>query len=121
MPNGDTVACSTLWKPPDPFKGMTARDVEVGRKVAQGGAYRADSQSPLWVGYALAEHLNINVRYGHDNKKEDLARIKAIIKMWTKNNVLDTEVREDEMRRKRRHIIPGSFQPHDPDGRLPRR
>jgi hypothetical protein len=81
----------------------------VGRKVAQGGAHRADSQSPLWFGYALAEHLNINVRYGHSNKKEDLARIKAIIKMWLKNNVLDTEFHEDEKRRKRQYIIPGSF------------
>jgi RecA-family ATPase len=116
MPNGDTVACSTLWKPPDPFKGMTTRDVEVGRKVAQGGAHRADSQSPLWFGYALAEHLNINVRYGRTNKKEDLARIKAIIKKWLKNNVLDTEFREDEKRKKRQYIIPGTFHIPDPMG-----
>jgi hypothetical protein len=109
MPNGDTVACSTLWKPPDPFKGMTARDVEVGQKVAQGGAYRADSQSPLWFGYALAKHLKINVQHGHNNKREDLARLKAIIKMWLTNSVLDTETREDEKRKKRRFIIPGTF------------
>jgi hypothetical protein len=109
LPNGDTVACSTLWKPPDPFKGMTARDVEVGQKVAQGGAYRADSQSPLWFGYALAKHLKINVQHGHNNKREDLARLKAIIKMWLTNNVLDTETREDEKRKKRRFFIPGTF------------
>ena len=79
------------------------------------------SQSPLWFGYALAEHLNINVRYGHSNKKEDLARIKAIIKMWSKNNVLETEFREDESDGSGEYIIPGSSSTSRPYGRLPRR
>jgi hypothetical protein len=111
LPNGDEVACSTLWKPPDPFQDITPKDVEVARKVAQGGAHRADSQSPQWFGYAIAKQLNINVRHGIDNPPEDLARLKAIIKTWLKNDVLAYDEREDEKRKKRKYIVPGAMEP----------
>jgi len=116
LPNGDEVVCSTLWKPPDPFQGITPKDVEVAREVAQGGAHRADSQSPLWFGYAIAKRLNINVRRGVDNTPEDLARLKAIIKTWLKNDVLAIEEREDEKRKKRKYIIPGPIEPLGENG-----
>jgi len=109
--NGDEVACATLWKPPDPFQGITSKDVEVARNVAQGGTHRADSQSPLWFGFALAKHLKINVQHGGDNAPAELARLKTIIKTWLKNDILAIEEREDGSRKKRKYIIPGSIQP----------
>jgi hypothetical protein len=45
----DEVACSTLWKPPNPFDGVSAHDL----KVVQ----RTDSQSPQWLGWWMAENL----------------------------------------------------------------
>ena len=116
LPNGDEVACSTLWKPPDPFQGITPKDVQVAREVAQGGAHRADSQSPQWFGYAIAKRLNINVRCGVDNAPEDLARLKTIIKTWLKNDVLAVDIREDEKRKKRKYIIPGPIEPLGENG-----
>ena len=116
LPNGDEVACSTLWKPPDPFQGITPKDVEVAREVAQGGAYRADSQSPQWFGFAVAKRLNINASTAPTTRPEDLARLKTIIKTWLKNDVLAIEVREDEKRKKRKYIVPGRVDPLGENG-----
>jgi len=82
--NGDEVACVTLWKPKNPFDGLSARDVEVAQKVAQGDAYRADIQAKNWYGYALAEQLKINVRYNAENNPADIVRLKKIIKTRVK-------------------------------------
>jgi hypothetical protein len=38
---------------------------------------------------------------------QDLARIKQIPKTWFKNEVLQTEDREDENRHKRQFVVPG--------------
>jgi hypothetical protein len=97
-----------LWKPKNPFDGLTSRDVEVAQKVAQGGVYRADAQAKEWFGYALADHLKINVRHGAENKPADIVRLKQIIKTWIKNNVLAIEEREDDQRHSRKFIVPGS-------------
>ena len=105
-------SATASWKPPNPFKGLTSQDVEVARTLARGGGYRADSQSPDWFGFALAEKLDINVRHGAPNAPEDLARIKNIIKTWLHNNVLAIDKREDEHRKTRRFIVPGTF--HEP-------
>jgi hypothetical protein len=118
LPNGDQVACSSPWKPPDPFQGVKTADLHNCRTLAQTGAYRADSRSPDWVGYMIAEVLKINVVHGADNKPEDIARIKQILAKWLKNKVLKTEEREDNNRRKRLFVIPGPWadeQPITPD------
>jgi hypothetical protein len=104
--NGDTVACATLWKPPNPFDGVTTEDVKVAQKLAQGGAYRADMQSPDWFGYALAEHLHLNVRYQGDNDQRDVAKVKQIINTWIKNKVLQIDKRADANRKEKRFIVP---------------
>jgi hypothetical protein len=107
LPNGDQVACSSSWTPPDPFQGVTAADMELAQKLARTGAYRDDSRSPDWFGYALAKQLGINVSFNGANNPKDLAKLKSIIKVWKQNNVLDVEQREDEQRRSRAFIIPG--------------
>jgi hypothetical protein len=113
LPNGDEVACSTRWEPPDPFFGVTAADMHACRKVAQGGAYRLSSQSPDWIGYAVAEHLGIAVVYGADNEARELARLRQILQMWFKNKVFATEKREDKHRKERTFVIPGPWQPEE--------
>jgi hypothetical protein len=86
LPNGDEVACASLWTPPNPFDGVTSAGVELARELARTGAHRADSRSSDWFGYPLARQLKIHVKPGQDNAPEDLARLKAIIKIWLKNN-----------------------------------
>ena len=109
LPNGDQVACPSPWKPPDPFKGVSTADMHKCRGLAQTGAYRADSRSPDWVGYMVAEVLGINVMPGADNDPKDLDRLKQILKTWIKNGVLKTVEREDEQRKKRAFVVPGAW------------
>ena len=109
LPNGDEIACSGPWKPPDPFQGVKPADMHKCRDLARAGAYRADSRSPEWVGYMIAQVLHVNVVPGADNDLKDLARIRRVIKTWIKNGVLKIESREDENRRKREFVVPGPW------------
>jgi hypothetical protein len=121
LPNGDEVACSSRWTPPNPFDGVSTTDMATGAQLAATGALRADSRSPAWFGYALADLLHIPVSYGADNNPKDLARLNTIIKTWIKNKVLKIEPREDESRRERKFIVPGIAAHHakpTPDGSL---
>jgi hypothetical protein len=70
LPNGDEVACSSRWNPPNPFDGVSATDMATGARLTATGALRADSRSPKWFGFALADHLHIPVAYGADNNSE---------------------------------------------------
>jgi hypothetical protein len=111
LPNGEQVACASPWTPPDPFENVSTSDMEVARELARTGAYRANTRSPEWFGWRLAEHLNIPIRHGGDNAPSEIARVKAIIKKWLQNNVLEVEERVDEHRKRRDYIVAGSFQP----------
>jgi hypothetical protein len=111
LPNGDEVACSTLWKPKNPFDGVTANDLKVVQRLVQGGAYRTDSQSPDWLGWWMAEnlpHLNIKTRYSDKPRnKAEVARLNNILKTWTKNGALSVEERVDNKRRQRKFFVAG--------------
>jgi AAA domain len=109
LPNRDEIACASSWKPPDPFHGVSTADMHKCRTLAQTGAYRADSRSPDWVGYMVAEVLNINVVRDAKNDPKDLARLKRVLATWFKNKVLTTEKREDDNRKKREFVVPGPW------------
>ena len=109
LANGDEVACSSSWKPPDPFEGVATSAMHECRKLAQTGAYRFDSRSSDWVGYMIADVLKINVAHGAENDPKDVARIKQILRVWLKNKVLATEQRPDKTRRMRTFIAPGAW------------
>lgn len=114
LANGDAVACASPWSPPDPFKNVTATDMELARKLARTGAYRADMRSPDWFGYALADHFGTKLSRNGDNDLQEVARIKAIIKTWLKNKVLAIEERQGEDRKPHDFIVPGPFKPDPP-------
>jgi len=103
LANGDEVACSTLWTPPNPFDKVTTSDLKVVQRLAQGGAFRTNSQSPEWLGWWMAEHLpHINIKTRCTDKprnKAEVARLNSILKTWVNNGVLKIEQREDDKRR----------------------
>jgi hypothetical protein len=109
LPNGDEIACASPWKPPGPFQGVSTADMHKCRTLAQTGTYRLDSRSAEWIGYVIAEVLNIKVAHGADNNGKDLARIKQIMKTWIKNGVLTIEKRKDSSRKERQFVVPGSW------------
>jgi hypothetical protein len=105
LPNGDEVAFSSRWQPPDPFEGVSSDHVETVRQLVRTGEYRADTRSPEWVGYAIAKALDIPVCYGADNDPKDMARLRAIVQKWLKINILKIETRRDGNRRERKFIV----------------
>jgi len=111
LPNGDLVACASPWTPPDPFKNITATDMELARTLARTGAYRSDRRSPEWFGYALGKQLNLTVSHDGPTDPKDLASIQSILKKWLENKVLEIEKRKDDGRKERSFIIPGPFKP----------
>jgi hypothetical protein len=111
LPNGDEVAYSSRWIPPNPFDGVSTTDMETGAQLAATGEFRADSRSPKWFGYALADRLHIPVSYGAENSQKDVARLNTIIKTWIKNKVLRIEERMDETSRERKFVVPGTAAP----------
>jgi AAA domain len=117
--NGDHVAVASPWSPPDPFKGITTADMELARKLATTGEYRADSRSPKWFGYAIADHLQMPVSHHGDNDPKDMARLNSIIKTWFKNKVLDVEERKDADGKDRKFVVAGSFKPSSPANAYP--
>jgi hypothetical protein len=112
LPNGDEIACGTSWKPPNPFAGVSATDMHKCRELARSGAYRASSQAKEWIGYMIADVLNIKVTYGADNDKKELNRIKQILDTWLKNKVFAIETRKDEHRKDKEFIVPGPWREH---------
>jgi AAA domain len=112
LPNGDEVACSTLWKPPNPFDEVSVDDLKVVQRLVQGGAFRADSQSPHWLGWWMAENLPLlNIKTRHSDRprnKAEVARLNSILKTWLKNNALEIETRPDDKRKPRDFFIAGT-------------
>jgi hypothetical protein len=111
LPNGDQVAVGTWWKPPDPFQDVTPAHRELAAKLAATGEYRADRRSPKWFGYALAEHLGLDVSHSGSNSPQDIAKLKAIIGTWQKNKVFEVKKKPDADGKKRDFIVPGTCQP----------
>jgi len=69
LPNGDEVACASRWNPPDPFGGVSSEKIAAVAELVRTGAYRADTRSRDWIGYAVAEVIGIPVSYGADKIK----------------------------------------------------
>jgi len=93
---------------------ITTADMELARELAATGNYRADSRSPMWIGYALAERLHLDVSHGGhglSGSQKDGARLKEIIRQWRQNKVLATEERTDNDGKKRSFIVSGTFKP----------
>jgi hypothetical protein len=112
--NGDVVAVASPFTPPDPFKNVTTADMELARKLAATGEYRADMRSPKWIGYALATHFDLKVVHKGNNDPKDLERLKTIIKTWLSNKVLKIDERKDDEGKTREYMAPGSFKSETP-------
>jgi hypothetical protein len=110
LPSGDEIAVASHWTPPDPFRDVTAAHMQLARRLAETGEYRADSRSPRWFGYAIAPVLNIPVSAGVKGDPRDIARLHTIINKWVQNHVLELETRKVDGKDKT-FITAGSFRP----------
>ena len=79
--------------------------------MVQGGAFRADSQSPEWLGWWMAENLpGINISARCDDKPRDRAAIRklaSILQTWVKNKVLKIVDGKDKKNRDKKFYAAG--------------
>ena len=101
LANGDSAATVLPWHYPGAFAGVTAAHLEKVCDMARAGDYRADPQSPEWIGVAIAEVLDLD-------PEDDRQRIKAVLKVWMANGALKVVKRKDETRRERSFVEPGA-------------
>jgi AAA domain len=104
IPNGDNVGVLERWVFPDAFNGVTTADIDWVRTLVREKEFRADSRAADWIGKPVAERLKINLA-----DDAGRARIKRVLKTWTMNGVLATEVRHDRNRNKCEFVMPGNW------------
>jgi hypothetical protein len=81
------------------------------RDMAANGNYRKSDQAKDWIGYAVAEVLDLD-----PSDEADKKQIKAILKKWFANGVLDTKEQLDEKRMPRPFVVPGNWNEKPADG-----
>jgi hypothetical protein len=100
LPNGDNVGALEPWKHPGAFDAVRPEHIDAVRAtIRSNDNYRADPQSPQWVGYVIAQVTGLDARVDADRES-----IKKIIKTWIENAVLFKVPRKDETRRYRTYI-----------------
>ena len=108
LPNGDQVACASPWKLPDPFKGLPSEDMELAQKLARTGAYRDDSRSPEWFGYALAGHARHQHQARRHRRPERLRQGQTHHQnMDGKQRVAQSKSAKMTSRKEKAFIVPG--------------
>jgi hypothetical protein len=90
--NGDSVAALESWQYPNAFDAVRPEHVDtVQAMVRSNDSYRADPQSPDWIGRVIADVVGLDA-------EADDKTIKTIIKTWLENKVLYKHNRKDETR-----------------------
>ena len=102
--NGDHVAVASPWTPPDPFSGVTVRDLFAVQKRIGEGVWRESSQSPDWAGRAVAEALDLDLESAPLQN-----RIKSLLKTWLASGALKVVTKLDESRRDRKFVEVGQW------------
>lgn len=98
--NGEAVGAVVPWKYPGVFDDVTTAHLTRVRLMAANGDYRADPQSPDWIGRAVAEVMELDA-------DDDKAKIKSILRTWFKNGALVTVERKDKKGMVRLFVAPG--------------
>lgn len=99
---GDSIQVVLPWTPPEAFDGVTLDHLRAVQKAVADGEWRKDVQSPAWVGNAVADVLDLNVK-----KEGDRSRIRKLLATWIENGALVEETRPDERRKPRTFIAVG--------------
>ncbi len=100
----DSVGVVTSWRWPDPFEGVTTKDLKAVQILVSKGRYRENSQAKDWVGLAVAEALKLDAK-----DKADRDQIKKLLKTWIKNGSLRIVDGLDENRVERSFVGVGEW------------
>lgn len=81
---GDSVAAAMPWTPPNPFDGLSVRDLYRVQVAIEDGSWKENVQAKDWAGYAVADVLNLD-------PDKDKARIKSLLRTWKGNGALKVD------------------------------
>ena len=90
--NGEYVGTCTLFKMPDLFDGVTAKDAmrcqkAVGIAAQEDEPLRANVQAKRWVGHTVGEELGLDTA-----DRAEKSRVAAIVRKWIETDVLRAEM-----------------------------
>lgn len=100
--NGDSVGAAAPWTPPDPFEGLSTRDLYNVQVAIDAGEFADSVQAKDWAGHAVADVLNLD-------PEDDKTRIQSLLKTWKDNRVLEVEKRRTSKGRDKPFLIVGEW------------
>lgn len=102
-PEGDHVGVATVWTPPDPFEGMTARDLMRVQQAIDSSDTppKANERASDWIGYTIGDTLGLDL--GRDLKKQERnpaqniarAKVRQLLSEWLKSGAVVIETNHD--------------------------
>ena len=102
-PEGDHVGVATVWTPPDPFEGMTARDLMRVQQAIEASDTppKANERASDWIGYTIGDTLGLDL--GRDLKKQERnpaqniarAKVRQLLSEWLKSGALVIDTNYD--------------------------
>ena len=99
----DTVAVSTLWTPPSVTDKVNASMAAAIRSEIGKRDYRRDQRAGNWAGKLIAQRLGLDVE-----KPSHRKQAKDVLNWLIAKGVLTTQFREDQHRKSREYIVPGT-------------
>ena len=89
--NGEWIGVCVQFQLPDAFDGVSAKHARRIQQIvadahSNGEPLKESSQSPNWVGVAVADLLGIDI-----SDKKSKIKVSMIVKTWMRTNVLATE------------------------------
>ena len=82
------------------MEGVTTDDFERVAAVIRGGQWRKNYQAANWVGYAVADALDLDTEDKHDR-----AKINGMLKSWLSTGELTTAEGKDANRQPRLFVV----------------
>jgi len=103
--NGEWVGVAEVFKMPDLFDGVTARDTmrvqqAVGKAAQDDDACRLSTQARNWVGHTVGAALGLDTQ-----DKAVKGRVMAMVKKWIETDVLRVETAEDRAKGRETQIV----------------
>ena len=89
----DSVGAAVLWTPPDPFDGLSTRDLYNVQLAISQGDFPDNPQAKDWAGRVVADVLGLDT-----DDKAHVARIKSLLRSWKATNSLGVDRRHDGKR-----------------------
>jgi len=102
LDNGDQVGVACPWSWPELFEGISTRHLIAVQKAVEQSEWRADPRSSEWVGFAVAQALDLDVETSRK-------RISKLLKEWVGNGAFEIVEKPDANRMMRKFVEVGKW------------